>query len=289
VIAGVFTALALAFVPICVRLSEVGPVATGFYRFFLSFPFLMTWMVFDHIKDPAPKTPRTQKDYYLIWGAGAFLALDLIFWHWSMMRTTVVNAMLLSNLTPIFTALASWFLFREKLTWPIMVALMMAIAGSTILVGGTFAVDADHLVGDIMAFISSLFFTAFLLSVKELRHHFRSPTIMAWGAIPTMYILAVTAYMSHEVLVPQTPSGWGILFFMALFIHICGQGLLTFSMAHMSATLSALLMSLSPVFAAILAWFFFQESLGIYQIIGGGVILSGVLIARIPQAKERNS
>jgi drug/metabolite transporter (DMT)-like permease len=287
VLAGMMTAFALACVPICVRLSEVGPTATGFYRFFLSFPFLMTWMIFDHMKDKAPKTPRSAKDYYLIWLAGAFLALDLIFWHWSMVHTSVVNAMLLSNLTPIFVALSSWIFFSERLTVPLGFAIALAVVGSMILVGGTFSLSQTQGMGDLMAFCSCLFFSAFLTTIKNLTGKFRTPVIMAWGAVPTMYILAVTAYVSGEVMIPQTLYGWGVLFFLALFVHIVGQGLLTFSMTYISATLSAMLMCLAPLFSGALAWIFFKEGLGMNQLLGGIVILVGVLIARLPQKRER--
>lgn len=288
VIAGIMTALLLAFVPICVRMSEVGPVSTGFFRFFLSFPFLISWMVFDHLREPNAKVPTTKKDYFLIWGAGAFLALDLIFWHLSMMRTSVANAMLLSNLTPIFVALGSWVVFRQAIGWTLILAIVAATLGSLILVGGTFTLNAHHAFGDLLAFISCLFFSAFLVSVQALRRHFRSPTIMAWGAIPTMYILAIVAIISGETILPHSAAGWGILFFVALIIHIFGQGLLTFSMAHISATLSSLLMSLAPVFSAFLAWVFFNETLTFPQILGGTIVLASVFIARIPQTKERN-
>ncbi|MBA4117627.1 MAG: hypothetical protein C0514_01850 [Candidatus Puniceispirillum sp.] len=287
VLAGLMTALLLAFVPICVRLSEVGPIATGFYRFFLSFPFLISWMVFDHMREPNAKVPKTKRDYFLMWGAGAFLALDLIFWHSAMLHTSVVNAMLLSNLTPIFVSLGSWIIFKQKLTWTLILAIIAATIGSIILVGGTFSLNTGHAYGDMLAFISCLFFSAFLVSVQALRQHFRSPTIMAWGAIPTMYILALVALISGENIIPHSLHGWSVLFFMALVIHILGQGLLTFSMAHISATISSLLMSMAPVFSAFLAWIFFQERLSSAQLLGGSIVLAGVFIARIPQAKER--
>ncbi|MCE2951963.1 MAG: DMT family transporter [Alphaproteobacteria bacterium] len=287
IVAGMITAFALACVPICVRLSEVGPTATGFYRFFLSFPFLMTWMIFDHMKDQVPKTPRSARDYYLIWLAGAFLALDLIFWHWSMVHTSVVNAMLLSNLTPIFVALASWVFFHERLSVPLGVAIVLAVIGSMILVGGTFSLSASQGMGDLMAFFSCLFFSAFLTTIKTLTSKFRTPVIMAWGAVPTMYILVTTAYVSGEVMIPKSLFGWGVVFFLALFVHILGQGLLTFSMTHISATLSAMLMCLSPMFSGVLAWIFFKEGLSMSQLLGGIVVLGGVLIARLPQKRER--
>ncbi len=36
--------IAIGFSPLFVRLSELGPVATGFYRLFLALPLLCLWM-----------------------------------------------------------------------------------------------------------------------------------------------------------------------------------------------------------------------------------------------------
>src|ERR1700738_629245 len=39
--------IAIAFSPIFVRLSELGPIATGFHRLFLALPLLWLWMHWD--------------------------------------------------------------------------------------------------------------------------------------------------------------------------------------------------------------------------------------------------
>ena len=39
--------IAIGFSPIFVRLSELGPIATGFYRLFLALPLLWLWMRFE--------------------------------------------------------------------------------------------------------------------------------------------------------------------------------------------------------------------------------------------------
>lgn len=280
VLGTLYTAVALALVPVFVRISEVGPIATAFYRFFLSFPFLMTWMIYDQLRVPNLRSPATFKEYFLILGAGAFLALDITLWHWSIMYTTVINATLLNNLTTIFVALGSWLFLKHPINKPAKQGIFLALLGSIILVGYNFKVDIDHLWGDFLALISAFFFTAFIITIKELRRHFRSPTILAWGALPTMYILAIIAYFSGENFFPATSYGWLPLLGMAFLVHIMGQGLMTYSMGHISATLSSLIVGLSPVFAAFFAWLLFGENLTWVQGLGAAIVLSGIYIAK---------
>lgn len=275
-----YTAIALALVPIFVRLSEVGPIATAFYRFFLAFPFLLGWMIMDQARSPTFKGPSTYKDYLLILGAGAFLALDITFWHWAILRTTVVNATLLNNLTTIFVGLSSSLFLKEKLSYHMKIGMALAFAGALILMAYTFKVDVKNLGGDILALISALFFTAFILTIKELRRRFHSPAILAWGALPTFYILAFIAYWSGETFFPVTAQGWLPLLGMAFLVHILGQGMMTFSMAHLSASLVALIVGLSPAFASVFAWIMFDEALTFIQIIGASTVLLGIFIAK---------
>jgi drug/metabolite transporter (DMT)-like permease len=160
-----YTAIALALVPVFVRISEVGPIATAFYRFFLSFPFLLTWMIVDQLQEPSPKNPSSLKEYLLILGAGSFLALDITLWHWSILYTSVLNATLLNNLTTIFVALGSWLFLKQPINRATKQGIALALTGSVILVGYNFKVDMAHLWGDVLALISAFFFTAFIINL----------------------------------------------------------------------------------------------------------------------------
>ena len=95
-------AVGIAFAPIFVRLSEVGPVATAFWRVCLAAPVLWLWM---SASPPRPggrtRKPESLRDYARLSLAGLFFAGDLAFWHWAIQFTSVANATLLANFAPI--------------------------------------------------------------------------------------------------------------------------------------------------------------------------------------------
>ena len=275
-----YTALALGFSPIIVRLSEIGPFSTAFYRFFLSLPVLWIWMVADNLKQVEPKVPQTPTDYLLILGAGVFLAGDLSFWYLSMLHTTIINATLLNNLTVVLVPLLCWVMYKEKPSVYLMMGIGCTLLGSCILIGHSFQFSADNVLGDMYAFTSAFFYAIYMVIVKRLRQRFTTPTILAWSSLPTLYIFAVAGYMNHEHFFPQTSLGWIWLFGLAIIVHVMGQGLLTYAMAHLSASLSALILSSSPIFAAIFAWIIVGESLTLQQILGAVVVMVGIIVAR---------
>src|ERR1700753_2378392 len=89
----VLGAALISFSGIFVKLSEVGPTATGFYRMFLSLPVFFIWMM----RDPKQRQggsclPADRRALGLALLAGLALAADLVAWHWCLHITTGATA-----------------------------------------------------------------------------------------------------------------------------------------------------------------------------------------------------
>src|SRR3954470_16383494 len=96
--------------PIFVRVAEVGPTTSAFWRVALAVPFL--WAAFLSVskRDSARVQPEGQLGLLLV--AGIAFSGDLIFWHWSIQYTSVANSTLLANLASIFVTLSLWILWN---------------------------------------------------------------------------------------------------------------------------------------------------------------------------------
>ena len=125
-------ASAIGLAPIFVRLSELGPVATAFYRLLLALPVLGVWLLFENRR--ATTVPRA--DRKLLLAAGLFFAADLAVWHWSIRFTTVANATLLANSAPLFVTLASWLWLGERIRSRFLLGMAIAFSGAVL-----FAID----------------------------------------------------------------------------------------------------------------------------------------------------
>ena len=186
-------ALAIAFAPIFVRLSQVGPSSTAFWRLVLSLPVLFLWMQLEGRGTQAPRRPSTRSDYYQLIVAGLLFTGDLGMWHWSIRFTTVTNATMLANFAPIFVALGSWLLFRQRVTRAFIFGMGMALAGTVFLVGGSFKLSLQNLWGDALGLITAVFYAGYILSVKELRRKFSTPIILTWsGLVSSIAFLPIT-------------------------------------------------------------------------------------------------
>ena len=96
----------LGLSPLAVRFSELGPQATAFWRFAFALPILLLLMRGGRPKpDPSPSGRQVS----LLLLAGVFFGLDIALWSAALDFTTVANATLLSNMTPVFAAAFAWF------------------------------------------------------------------------------------------------------------------------------------------------------------------------------------
>ncbi|MBT5647925.1 MAG: EamA family transporter, partial [Rhodospirillaceae bacterium] len=122
-------AVTIAFAPILVRLSEVGPSATGFHRFLLAIPlyWAMTATLPRATVAEGSERPTSVRDFVLIAMAGVYLAADVAVWHYSIQMTSVANSTLLANVAPVFVVLAGWILFGTRVTGTYMIGLAAAM------------------------------------------------------------------------------------------------------------------------------------------------------------------
>jgi drug/metabolite transporter (DMT)-like permease len=266
--------------PIFVRLSELGPMATAFYRPFLAIPVLALWMAADRRHDPATRRPASRGDYLRLLVAGAFFAGDLAFWHLSILHTSVANATLFANFAPIFVTLGAWLLFRHGVTRLYLTGMALALAGAALLAGGSLADNPGNLLGDMFGLVTAVFLASYILAISRLRAGFSAATTMTWSSIGTAAVLLPVAWIKGEDLIAVTLYGWTMLIGLALLSHAAGQGLIAYALAHLRPGFTSVGLLMEPVAAAALAWIILSEAVTPWQAVGGAVILWGIYLAR---------
>ncbi|NNG03529.1 MAG: DMT family transporter [Inquilinus sp.] len=274
-------AMAIAFSPIFVRLSDLNASVTAFWRPALALPAL--WLLM-RVEGRAPDTrqarPRSRRDAALLALAGFLFAGDLFFWHWSIQYTSVANSTLFANFAPLFVALASWLVFGERFSRTFLAALALGLAGAIVLMGDSLTIGLDHLFGDALGLTTAMFYGGYIIVVGRLRSRFSTAVLMAWTSLVTALILLPVALVSGQPMLPAALAGWGVLLGLSLISHAGGQSLIAYALAHLPAAFSSLSLLVQPVAAAVLAWAILGEPLSLLQAVGGAIILSAILLAR---------
>ena len=267
----------IALSPIWVRVADVGPTASAFWRVALAIPLL--WILFAF----SSKSRKTldKRQTLPLFAAGCAFAGDLVFWHWSIQYTSVANSTLLANLASIFVTLAAWLLWKQRPSGQFLGGLAAALLGVGLLVRASIGASPGALLGDGLGVVTAMFYAWYLLSVKGLRDRGAGTLqLMAVTTTITALILLPVAVASGEVLLPEGAPGWLKLLGLAWISHAAGQGLIAYALAHLPAGFSSVGLLFQPVMAALFAWMLLGEPLVALQFAGGAVVLFGIYLAR---------
>lgn len=273
--------IAIGFAGIFMRLSDVNPIASAFWRMALAAPVLWAWALAVRAQDEKGGQ-RTDFSAALAL-AGIYFAGDMGVWHLSLHYTTVANATLLSNFAPIFIALWMWFAYRMRFARIFVVGMVFALIGAVMLVGPNAAGGAhggDKLLGDALGLGSAVFYAAYQLVIKDARSQYSTARLMAWSTSITGLVLLPFALVAPGDFWPAQPAGWLPLLALALVAQIGGQTVIAYALAHLPASLSSVSLLIQPLTAAIAAWAIFGEAIGSLQMLGAALLLWGIYLAK---------
>lgn len=266
--------VALSFSAMFVRWADAPGPVTAFYRMFFSI-FMLLPFVFRRNSNKS-SIRSTNIIFPLL--AGVFTALDLALWTTALFYTTAANATLLGNTAPLWVALGTWLILKQKLSNMFWRGLAITLAGAVLIMGTDFILHPRFGIGDVMAIFTGFFYGGYYLFTERSRV-FYDPTVHIWvvgiGASLTLFI--VNLVMGHPITGFET-STWLVFISTALVSQLVGYMALAYALGHLPASIVAPTMVLQPVVTAILAIPLLGEIPNIWQGIGGAVALIGIYI-----------
>lgn len=283
-------AIAMGGSVIFVRLADVGPFASAFWRVAIALPFLLIWMIWEDRRNRARSSDNDTKKLNGLNTAtvlsGLFFAGDLIFWHLAILNTSVANATFMATTAPVFVILLSGLVLREPANRSSFVGLALCVAGGGALMSSTLTYEPQNLLGDVFGLITAVFFAGYFLSVRIARRTLGSAKTMFFSSCITAAVLGLAAAIAEKDILPMSAAGLGILIALALTAHVLGQGLLAISLGFLPAAFSSLVIFLEAISAAVFGWLILGELLSTMQFFGGFLILLGIVMAR-PRVKKQ--
>ncbi len=296
--------VAVSFAAIFIRMSEreLGPYATISHRFWIATLALALWVglkrLRQHLHNPEVKlhspevtlTPvLTPREWGLLLVAGAIAAVDLSLWALSLTQTSVANAAVLGNLAPLFTALGAWLLWNQGFDKRFLGGLALALGGAFTIGLKDFQLVPSHVQGDAIALLSAVFFSAYLLTIEQLRVRLSTSTILLGCSAVASLVSAAIALCFEDQFFPVSGQGWLAVMGLALVSQTIGQGLVAYSLNQFSSGLVAITFLLEPVLAAAVAWVLFAETLNLFNGIGFTLVILGIYVALSSQSALKQS
>ena len=262
------------FSGVFVRLSEIGPFATGGWR--LAIAALAFLPLLQLKRNPAPSGMRLSP---LLAAAGLLFAVDMGFYNLALSYTTIAHATLIVNLAPLVALSAGFLLFGERFGKAKIFALVAALSGAALMTLSRADGSGGALFGNGLSLIAMLGYALYLVAVKHARESHGTLSIMIWSSVIGSASLFIAALLTGETLLPASAAGWLILLALGMVAHVFGQGVVAFGMRQVPVGLASIILLIQPTVAALAAWAVFGEDMGPVEAGGAALVLAGLIVA----------
>jgi drug/metabolite transporter (DMT)-like permease len=298
---GAVLGLAGVFVRLAETTANLGPFASAFWRMAVAAPFLLAWAAVQWqlprkarpaTSSPAPAqnppwfskraAPPAPLAHWPTWGlalfASAMFALDLVFFHLAVTWTAVGNATLESNFAPVLITLAFWVITRNAPQPVFLAGLAAALGGAALMIGPNFG-NSRALLGDASGLVSAVFYAAYQVGIQQARQRLSTAPLMAVVTLLAAVVLWPFALVEGR-LWPTAAIGWVWVLGLALLVQIGGQVVIAYAVRRLNPALSSVGLLVQPAMAVVYAWILLGEALTAPQLLGAGLVLGGIYLAR---------
>jgi drug/metabolite transporter (DMT)-like permease len=215
--------------------------------------------------------------------SGALLAVHFWAWITSLEHTSVASSTALVTTNPLWVALASAVLLRERPGAAAIAGIVLTIAGSVLV----FAADASRapgpdsapLLGNTLALAGAIAASGYLLVGRALRARV-SLAAYIWLAYSSAAVLLVAAALATGISFASLPgTAWTFMIALALGPQLIGHTTFNWALRRLTATFVAVAILGEPVGSALLAYFLFGEQFSALQFAGFVLLLVGIFVA----------
>jgi len=260
-----------------------GPVI-GFYRIGLATVILLPVFLYRKRKNGV-KLPKSVLLLPIL--GGIFTAFDHGTWNSSLRYTSAANATLLGNTAPLWVALFSWLVFRQKLRGLFWLGLALALGGAVTVLGSDFIRHPSIGLGDLLAMAAGVFYAGYFLVTERGRQKLDTLSYV-WlvDLIAAFALLLITLGLKMPLTGYPTQSYLAFLG-AALVSQVGGYLSIGYALGHLPASVVSPTLIGQPVVTALLAIPLLGEGLRTEQWLGGMVVLVGIyLVHRSREGSE---
>lgn len=186
----------------------------------------------------------------------------------------------------VFTAIISAVLLRQRQPPTTWLAVGLTIVGIVVLAGGANTGDAGFGFGAALTLFGAVMFA---FHIVLLGRWVRTDTVqqltLMQALVGTVAALLVIPFTHFEL--PSDPVLWGQLLYLGIFCGAVTLFLQSWAQSHVAATPSAVIMCSEPVWAAIFAIGFGFETLTVFIVVGGSLVVVSLLLTVWPRKRGR--
>ena len=226
---------------------------------------------------------RVWQQYRRVRGPGLIMvglySLGTVSFIFAITHTSVANTLIILSTTPLFAALVSWLLLKERIALRTLIAIALVGLGVGI-IGSASVGKPGGLAGDCAAVMGSFCLGSGFVFVRRFPHISVFPAISCSGLVTAICILPLAEPLS------VTESDLGYLLIMGIYMVPIGSALMYLGPRYIPAAEVGLLMLLESILGPLWVWWYLNEEPGRLTLIGGAIVISTLAINTIWKMKS---
>ena len=197
--------------------------------------------------------------------------------------TTPARSAFIVAMSSVLAPLIAMVLLKHRTGWMVIVAVVMAAVGIYFLT----APDAGGLnKGDLWTLITAVVFGGHIVAVSEFSKQFEAERLV-WLQLPGTAVGSLLAALLLEDMRFDVSLGLiGALLFLAVMSTVVALVWQFRAQRQMSSARASLIFCFEPVFAAVTSWLFWDERFILSQGAGAVMILAGMILAVLGEARS---
>jgi drug/metabolite transporter (DMT)-like permease len=267
-----FGVLCISWSAILVKLADVSGFGSGFYRlFFGTVGIIPVWLYFKQ-----PITSVRGVKVAII--CGVLFACDIALWNSSIMLSKASISTLLANLAPVWVGIGALFFMKEKPTRIFWIGTAIAILGVTIIIGVSQVLEAQLNLGNGLAIVASIFYGAYLITVRKGRATLDTFSFTAISMISSTVVLGIICLLTSTPLWGFSTNSWLALATLGLVPQLLGWLAINQALGHIRPTVASVSLLSQSVFTALFSIPILGEKLTPHEMGGAVVVLVGIYL-----------
>ena len=271
-------AFLISFSPVMVSMSDLQPTVSAFYRVFIGSIFL----IFVIFLNRSLYIYSFSVNPYLIL-AGIFFALDLWFWHRSILYIGPGMSTLIANFQIFIIPLMSFFIFSMTPNKFQIIAIVLGISGLYLTLGYGGSIDNENIkLGFMFAIMTALAYSAYILSLKKNNieaSHEISPLISLFyvSFISALILFIVIKIEGVSMAINDSSNLYSMLAY-GIICHVFGWYMIILGLKTVTATTAGIILISQPIFSLFWDYLFFSRHTTSIEIIGIAVVIIAMII-----------
>ncbi|MDP3912466.1 MAG: DMT family transporter [Bacteroidota bacterium] len=276
-----------SFVWIKIVYEAYGPLTTILFRLIISTGLLLVFTILSR------KLQKIKVGDLKLFILMAFFEPFLYFMgeSYGLLYVSSTVASVIVATIPLFSPIAAWYLYKEKLSRTNLYGLVITFMGvSLVVLDSSFNFTASPL-GISLEFLAVLGAIGYASVLKGLSHRYNTFTIITYQNMIGV-LLFLPFWLGFEMKdftqVPFHAKAFWAIVKLAIFASTFAFILFTYSVRNMGINKSNIFINIIPVFVAVFAYIILGDELNFHQMIGIAIVISGLFLAQINWKRKKN-